>query len=139
MELPIWGMVASKMATTLRRARPPRPQGVILVHHADQDHLIVWLYDADMAGLEEHLQCQLGLLRPRLNQIGVSELGFGVSEDGQAWTLVARVDPQPFQTKTGKDFFREMLAENLSEALREVEVMTYVLSTLAPEGAVVKQ
>src|SRR5579871_4901767 len=129
MELPVWGMVASKMATTLRRVRPMRPQGVILVHHTDQDHLIVWLYDADHAGLEEHLQCQLGLLRLRLKRLGVAELGFGLSDDGRAWTLVARVNPQPLQTKAGRDFFREMLAENLSEALREVEVMAYVLST----------
>jgi hypothetical protein len=91
-----------------------------------------------VTGLEEQLQRQLGLLRPRLKRLGVSELGFGLSEDGRAWTLVARVDPQPFQTKTGKDFFREMLAEKLSEALREVDVMTYVLSTLDPEDAVVK-
>lgn len=138
MELSIWGMVASKMATTLRRTRPPRPQGVILVHHADQDHLIVWLYDADHAGLEEHLQCELGLLRLRLKRLGVTELGFGLSDDSKAWTLVARVQPQPFQTKAAKDFFREMLAENLSEALREVEVMAYVLSTLDTEEAVAK-
>ena len=139
MELPIWGTVASKMATTLRRVRPPRPQGVILVHHADQDHLIIWLYDADMTGLEEHVQCELGLLRLRLRRIGVTELGFGLSDDGRAWTLVARADQQSFHTKAAQTFFREMLAENLSDALREVDVMAQVLSSLDPEEVIAKR
>ena len=128
MELAVWGMVAAKMAATLRRVQPVRPQGVILVHHADQDHLIVWLYDTDAAGPAEHVHCELGLLRPRLKQAGVEELGFGQSPDGRAWTLVGRADQQSLQTRAGKTFFREMLAENLSAALREAWVTTYLIS-----------
>lgn len=139
MEFSIWGTVAAKMATTLRRVQPIRPQGVILVHHADQDHLIIWLYDVDAAGPAEHLSCELDLLRPRLKQAGVEELGFGQSPDGRAWTLIGRADQQAFHTKAGKTFFREMLAENLSAILREAWVTAHLISTPDSEEALAKK
>jgi hypothetical protein len=135
MDLTIWGTVATKMAGTLRRIQPLRPQGVILVHHADEDHLTIWLYDADVSGAEESVRCELGLLRQRLKQIGVEELGLGLSQDGQCWALVARAGLQSFQTNAGKMFCQELLVEDLSGAMREAWVGANLLSGVDLEEA----
>ncbi len=135
MEQSVWGTVATKMAATLRRIQPVRPQGVILVHHADQDHLIIWLYDAEADGSEESLRCELGMLGERLKQIGVEKLGFGSSPDGGAWALVARASLQAFQTNAGKMFCRELLAEDLGAAMRQAWVTAHLLPNLDLEEA----
>ncbi len=136
MEQSVWGTVATKMAATLRRIQPVRPQGVILVHHADQDHLIIWLYDAEADGSEESLRCELGTLGERLKQIGVEKLGFGSSPDGGAWALVARAGLQAFRTNAGKMFCRELLAEELGEAMRKAWATAHLLPNLDLEEVI---
>jgi hypothetical protein len=117
MERPTWNDAASKMAMTLRCLRPARPLGVLMVYHAHEEGLIVWLYDSDTAGAEEPLAFEMALLRQRLKETGVAELGFGLSPDSRAWALVGRANHHPLQTRAGKTFYREMLAEYLGEAL----------------------
>jgi hypothetical protein len=82
-----WDALAAALAE-YTRGNPNRPRrGTATIRLAQSRLVVVGVFGSGRPPAAERL-------RPRLRGLGVEELGFGLSRDGDGWAFVARADGQ---------------------------------------------
>jgi hypothetical protein len=118
MALPIWDMAASRVATYIRDHRYRFRRGLLIIPRFQEEMVIAWVFGNCDGTCPEPWRHDVDLIRRRVQDTAVEELGFGFSEDGRTWTLILKADNRRYQTPAGKALHLELLKASLDEAVR---------------------
>jgi hypothetical protein len=83
----------------------------------DEGGPVVGVFGNDNYIAEARARREVELMRVRLREIGAEEVGFGLSQDGYTWALLARCDDRRYRTPAGKGLQRELLKISLEDAV----------------------
>jgi hypothetical protein len=89
------------------------------VRFADPGSGVVGVFGNDNYVAEARSRREVELIRRQLRAMGAEEVGFGLSQDGFTWALLARCDDGRYRTASGKAMQRELLKMALEEAVRQ--------------------
>jgi hypothetical protein len=111
------GTFASVLANYVRQKLAEVHRAAILVRCTADGDMIAAAFGNDNYASSSTARREVALLRRQLNDVSLQELAFGLSHDGQSWSLLVKADCQGFQTAAGKAFRSEMLRAALDEAV----------------------
>jgi hypothetical protein len=106
------------LADYIRRRLTDINRAALLVRSTLTSNAVAAVFGNDGYETNSTARREVELLRRQLRQADVEEIGFGVSTDGRAWTLLVKADNSGFQTELGKSFRTEMLRACLDDAVR---------------------
>jgi len=95
------------------------PFGTLLIRSVGDGNLIAAVFGNESYLFNDKVKRQVELIRHWLRDAGTQELGFGVSPDGNSWSMLVHVDHQQYQTPAGKAFHAEMFQSGLDDAVRK--------------------
>ncbi|HZU38686.1 MAG TPA: hypothetical protein VFA18_22355 [Gemmataceae bacterium] len=138
----IWKAAAMMVAAHIRTHHHDFQRGLLLIPRTQDDSVIIWIFGNDPDDGPEEIDTELELLRERIRDKALQELGCGYSADHNTWVMVLRSEDIPYQTAPGKAFHLEMLKASLDEAVQEAWQVTHaeerdagmVLSKCQPTG-----
>ncbi len=114
-----WNETAQGLARHVRERFSFVPRGAVPLrfiddsagpaHFLDDGPLVVGIFGNDNYLADLKARRVVTLVRQRLREAAVEELGFGLSHDGAAWALLAGADSRRYHTAAGKTFQRELL------------------------------
>lgn len=107
---------ASVLALCVRKKLANVHRGTMMVGNSDQAVLAA-VFGNDEYEENETARHEVEIIRDRLQAAGFAELGFGVSPDGQAWSLLVKAQCQPYETIAGKAFHLELLRAAVDDAI----------------------
>src|SRR5262249_50478312 len=106
---------AANLATFVRLRMADVPRSALVVRCTSDGSMLGAVFGNDRY-LANHLaKKEVMLIRQRLKEAGLEELGFGLSPDGQSWALLVRTEVAGLQTSTAKSFRTEMYRAYLEE------------------------
>jgi hypothetical protein len=117
LEISIWETSATEVAEDIRQKHYPFRRGLICIPCPTEEMVIAWLLGngEPVCKFVEH---ELKLIREHMENLGLEELGFGVSADRCCWAIAAKADNRRFQTEPGKALHLQLLKIDLNHAIR---------------------
>lgn len=135
-----WTKTACFFARQMARYRLMLDRGAVCLSFFDETTgkdvvpetgpVVIGVFENDniMAGRTD---LEIELLRHRLDHLGATELGFGVSEDGTTWALlIAAADQNNYQTEIGKRLQLELITSSLDEMIWDSWQQSHALATV---------
>jgi hypothetical protein len=114
-----WNEVAAGLARHVRGDSSPAHRGALMLTSPADNTAVAALFGNDDYAGDERSRRAAEFLRAQLCEAGVEELGFGLSDDGEAWALLIRARMRRFRTAAGNAFAREMWTASLEDIVRE--------------------
>lgn len=119
-----WNETTRRFAEHMGQFRSVVERGVAPIRFLEESNMsdltdcpvVVGVFGNDQSQTEEARREQ-DLVRERLREIAASELGFGVSEDGDTWAMLVGVETSRYQTVAGQTMQRELFKAFLEEAV----------------------
>src|SRR5262249_21215280 len=118
--------LASGLATHVRKNLSSVERGAVPVrlvedaagplHFVDEGG-VIGVFGNDNYIAEVRSRREVEVVRQQLRELGVQEVGFGLSIDGYAWALLVRGDDRRYRTATGKAMQKEMLKITLEDVV----------------------
>jgi hypothetical protein len=106
---------ASNLATYVRLRMADVPRSALVVRCTGDGSMLGAVFGNDQYLANHLVKKEVGLIRQQLRQVGMEELGFGLSHDGQSWALLIRTDLDKLQTSAAKALRTEMVRSYLEE------------------------
>lgn len=113
-----WNALATGLATYVREFLPRARRGASAIRLPLGAGEVVGVFANDGCTADERMKTEVAALRRRLQEAALEELGFGLSEDGQAWALLIGQGPSQRQG-SGTSIPAEALAAFLDDAVWE--------------------
>lgn len=115
-----WTETASGLAQQVRTSYAFVKRGVVPLRFVDDSNqpprfvedapLVIGVFGNDNYLWDEKTRKEVELVRERLRDVAeATEMGFGLSEDGQSWAMLVAADRDRFGTKAGQTFQKELL------------------------------
>jgi hypothetical protein len=105
------------------------------VRFLEEVPVVVAIFGSDAYLTDPCARVVVERVRRRLAAADVRELGFGLSDNGSSWVLMAGVDGQRYQTAAGKAMQHLLLEAHLEDVIWEVWRSVYGLPAGAPDEA----
>jgi hypothetical protein len=113
-----WDTLATGFASYVREFLPHAPRGALTIRLPRGVGHVTGVFGNDGYAADGRVKTQVAVLRRRLQEAALDELGFGLSEDGHTWALL--VGPGSSQRHTlGGESLPEALAASLDDAVWE--------------------
>jgi hypothetical protein len=110
-------LFATMLAVYVKNNFASTSRGAMLIRCVSDGTVIAAVYGNDNYLTDSKARREVELVRGRLGQGQVQELGFGLSPDGSSWALLVRTDSNRFHTAAGKAFHTEMVRIFLEDAV----------------------
>jgi hypothetical protein len=110
-------LFACMLATYARQKMSDIHRAALLVRSSTDGKMLAAIFGNDDFMTNAQSRKEVELLRRQLREASIEELAFGLSRDGQTWTLLIKAECDEFQTATGKGFRMEMLRAYLDDAV----------------------
>ncbi len=117
MEVSIWETSATEVAEDIRQNHYPFRRGLICIPCPTEEMVVAWLL-GNGEPVCKFVEYEVKLIRGRMGDLGLEELGFGVSADRCCWAIAAKADNRRFQTELGKALHLQLLKIDLNHAIR---------------------
>jgi hypothetical protein len=88
------------------------------IRYNDDETVALALFGNDNYSCDGKIRQEVALIRQRIREVALEEIGFGLSKDGHTWALLLKVNNEGFRTKLGKAFRVEMAKEFLDEIIK---------------------
>jgi hypothetical protein len=98
------------------------PYGTLLIRSVGDGNLVAAVFGNESYLFNDKVKRQVELIRRWVRDAETQELGFGLSPDGNSWSMLVHVGHHQFQTPAGKAFHAEMFQSHLDEAVRKAWV-----------------
>lgn len=121
----IWKAAATMIAAHIRAHHHDFQRGLLLIPRAKDDTVIVWVFGNDGDEIGEEVEQEINLIRERVPNKALEELGCGFSADRRTWVLVLRTSQCKYRTRTGKAFHLEMLKSWLDDTVQDAWRVTH--------------
>jgi hypothetical protein len=118
LEVSIWESSAAGVAEANRQKQYPLRRGLICIPCPAEEMVVSWLLGNGESVCDKHVEYELKLIRIRLRDLGLEELGFGASADQCCWALAIKADNHRYQTELGKALHLQLLKIDLNDAIR---------------------
>ncbi len=115
----IWRAAATMVAAHIRAHHYDFQRGLLLIPRSQDDKVIVWVFGNDPDPSAEASEAEMDLIRSRIQDRPLEELGAGFSQDRHTWVLVLRTDNSNYHTRAGKAFNLEMLKTWLDDVIQQ--------------------
>ncbi len=99
---------ATMLAMYVKKNMASVHRGAMLVRCVNDGLMIAAVFGNDHFLADDKTRREVELVRERLAEAAVSELGFGLAPDGSAWTLLVNAEGSQYHTEVGKAFHMEM-------------------------------
>jgi hypothetical protein len=96
-----WGPLAVGLAAYVREFLPRPQRGTATISLPGGAGRVIGVFGNDGYAADGRVKREVAALRQRLQEAGLGEVGFGLSEDGHAWALLVGPGPFPCQTSGG--------------------------------------
>jgi hypothetical protein len=113
-----WNALATGLAAYVREFLPHARRGALTIRLPRGGGHVVGVFGNDGSAADGRVKTEVAVLRRRLQEASLDELGFGLSEDGHAWALLVGTGPSQRQT-SGGGIPAEALAAFLDDAVWE--------------------
>ncbi len=113
-----WDALATGFASYVREFLPHAPRGALTIRLPRGVGHVIGVFGNDGDAADGRAKAQVAVLRKRLQEAGLDELGFGLSEDGHTRALLVGPGPSPRHT-LGGETPAEALAAWLDDAVWE--------------------
>ena len=121
-----WTETANGLAQQVRKSYSFVKRGVVPLrfvddscqppHFVDDAPLVVGVFGNDNFLWDENTRKEVELVRGRLRDLAeVTEMGFGLSDDGKTWAMLVATDKDRYHTRPGQVFQKEMLKACLEQ------------------------
>jgi hypothetical protein len=118
-----WSETANGLARQVRQAYAFVERGAVPLrfvddssgapHFVDDAPLVIGVFGNDNYLWDDNTRKEVELVRHGLLALDAAEMGFGLSDDGQTWTILVGTDRDRYQTKAGQLFQKELLKASL--------------------------
>jgi hypothetical protein len=108
---------ANILAAYARQKLNDVDRAAILVRCTRDGTMVAAVFGNDQYATNQQARQEVQLLRKRLHDVALEELGFGLSSDASSWALLVHAENASFQTAAGKAFRTEMLRAYLEDAV----------------------
>lgn len=114
-----WDEFAGELTVHVRRHWQSLHRGAVLMPCIDEAATFALVFANNEGAAPEAVHQEVDLIRQRVRDEDMEDLGFGLSDDGCTWTLVIRIQTQLCQTEVGRVLQRELLKIRLEEAVQK--------------------
>lgn len=114
-----WDALASGLAAYVKEFLPHTRRGVLTIRLPQGGGPVVGVFGDDGYATDQRVKQEVAALRRQLQEAALEEMGFGLSEDGQAWALLVRPGPSPRWAPGGAGVTAEAIAAFLDDAVWE--------------------
>ena len=111
-------MFATMLAMYVKKNMESTHRGAMLIRCVNDGDIIAAVFGNDNYVSDANTRREVELVRGRLTQALVAELGFGLTPDGSTWTLLVKADNGRFETAAGKAFHMEMFRLFLEDTVQ---------------------
>jgi hypothetical protein len=132
-----WNETANGLARQVRKTYAFVKRGVVPLRFVDDSvspprfvddaPLVVGVFGNDSYLWDDKTRREVDMVRERLKEMPVEEMGFGLSDDGHTWALLVGTDHGRYQTKAGrvmqKELLKALLEQTVWNAWRQVAGM----------------
>jgi hypothetical protein len=119
MSVKTWNEFATDLTGYVQQHWPNMHRGAVMMPCIDEGTVFALLFGNNVAPSTETTGRELDLVREQLQRSGIEDLGLGLSDDGQTWALVVRVEVKPYETHLAREFEKEMIKLTLEEAVHD--------------------
>lgn len=123
-----WTETANGLAQQVRKSHSGVKRGVVPLrfvddstappHFVDDAPLVVGVFGNDNYLWDEKTRREVEVLRGNLKEIDdITEMAFGLSEDGQTWAMLVATDKDRYHTGPGQIFQKELFKLTLEQAM----------------------
>jgi hypothetical protein len=87
------------------------------IRYSNEETVAVAVFGNDHYSTDEQVRREVDLIRERLKDASIAEVGFGLSPDGVTWALLLKVGNDVCQTVAGRAFQVEMVKALLDDII----------------------
>lgn len=113
-----WSEFVSALALYARSKLTTVERGTLLIRCTTDGSLIAAVFGNDGYLRDNKSRREADMVRRRVKEMSVAELGFALSPDGHTWALLVAANQQPFHTDAARTFQMEMLRGMLEETVQ---------------------
>jgi hypothetical protein len=120
-----WCETANGLARQVHKVYPFVKRGVVPLRFVDDTvtppqfvndaPLVVGVFGNDSSLWDDKMRRELEVVRERLKDLPVAEMGFGLSEDGHTWAMLVGTERDRYQTRAGQVLQKELLKASLEQ------------------------
>jgi hypothetical protein len=109
---------ATMLAMYVQKNMGTMNRGAMLIRCVNDGSMVAAVFGNDNFAGDTNTRHEVELVRRELVGKAIEELGFGLTPDGNTWTLLVRADNARYHTSAGKAFHMEMFRIFLEDTVQ---------------------